>query len=235
MYFIYADEHDCDQEKYSAAIALIFPASGISEFRYNLISRLREVFQRSETDASPFPALHASSLPDSLEDSKKIDLFSAVIEEASKVCIGTYRVGYHWNDSHIAGIFGNKEIDAARLASFTTLQHELTQLSFNPNVIVQEYDESRHRTSASWLNRTENLEQLIQLQSLGHEFENHLSGNIGYYYAPKRDYQLYAVDFVAYYLKLLQREQTSNFQNRLIAAASNIDLPIVRNVIVPLR
>jgi hypothetical protein len=234
VYFIYADEHDCDQEKYSAAIALVFPVSKISGFRFNLISRIREIFQRSETDASPFPVLHASSLPDLLEDSKKVELFAAVIEEASKVCIGIYRVGYHWNDSHL-GIFGKKEIEAARLASFTTLQHELTQLPLNPNVIVQEYDESRHRRSEPWLNRTENLEQLTQLQLLGQKFESHLSGNIGYYYASKQDYQMYAVDFVAYYLKLLQRERTSNFQGRLIAAASKTDMLIVRNEIVPMR
>ncbi|MCE0507384.1 hypothetical protein LR948_18680 [Roseivivax sp. GX 12232] len=235
MNFIYVDEHDCHQEKYSAAVALVFPASIISEFRNNLISRMHKIFQRSETYAAPFPVLHASSLPETLEDFQKIELFSAVIEEASKACIGIYRVGYHWNDSHTLGIFGQAGIGAARLASFTTLQIEFSQLPFNPKVVVQEYDASHHAAFDPWLNRTENLEQLTQLQLLGHDFENHLSQNIGYYYAPKRDYQLYAVDFVAYHLKLQQRKQISDFQARLIAAAPKIDRLMIRNEIIPRR
>lgn len=235
MYCIYADEQDCDKEKYSAAIALIFPASIVSEFRFNLISRMRKIFEKGEADATPFPVLHASSLPVSLEEPKKIELFSAVIEEASKVCVGIYRVGYHWNDNQIAGIFAPTKIENARICSFTTLQQEMSQATLRPNLIIQEYDATRHKASDPWLNRTENLEQLTQLQLLGHDFHNHLSENIGYYYAPKRDYQMYATDFVAYYLKLLQREQTSDFQRSLIEAAPNIDRLICRNEIVPLR
>ena len=108
-----------------------------------------------------------------------------MIEEALKVCSGLYRVGYYWDDTQIAGLFGQNGQSAARISAFTTLRHELSQGPFRPNMMVQEYDGSRLIEFDKALNVTNHLEQLTQLQLLDNCIDNFLADCIGYYYAPQ--------------------------------------------------
>ena len=71
MYLAYCDEQDCHQEMYSAAVACLFDSAEILDYRKDLVSLLRRVFRRDETNWSPFRELHASALPNILTDDGK--------------------------------------------------------------------------------------------------------------------------------------------------------------------
>ncbi len=236
MYLAYCDEQDDHLHRYSAAVACVFRDQDAVDYRKDLIIGLRRIFRRSETDARPFPVLHASELPQELNDKDRISLFCLVLDCTSQYCRAVYRVGYHWSDSHVSGLFSAKGgQQQARIASYSTLQHELSQLDFKPLVFVQEYDKSTHERFSEALNRVENIEQLEQLAFLNGRCANHLSDVLGYHYAPKRDHLLYAVDFVAYLLKIRDEGKPSEFKRKLIASSADFGSLILRDQIVECR
>jgi|GEM_PF-3905904 hypothetical protein len=237
-HFIYCDEQDDDRLRFSAAIACIFNEADIPKYREAIIHGLRDVFDRKAT-AMPLPELHACNLPRDLTDLKKITLFSMIISAVSECASGIYRMGYSWDDDHQKNfevISGAKNKKAEiRAAAYSTMQHELSQLSVDRLVFVQELDIQNLASQKDFMNRTTNLEQLTQLKLLGHTFDNHLSRSIGYYFCPKRDYMAYGVDFVAYLLKLQAKRERTLFQDQIVEACPNLEPLILRNEILPPR
>lgn len=170
MFLAFCDEQDDSVRKYSAAVACVIEDRKVDAYRVQLISDMRRIFERDANTATPFPVLHAAELPEKLGDEAKAELFGAVIKSVKQHFQFVYRIGYGWEDPDTKGIFGLASQRQARAAAYTTMQHELPQLNFRPMAFVQEYDESSHEGFSDILNRTANIEQLVQLNLLGGEF-----------------------------------------------------------------
>ena len=96
-------------------------------------------------------------------------------------------------------------------------------------------DAQSHAKYLPFLSFKNNQEQMIQLELLGHDFHNHLDNVVGYYFAPKDDHLMYAVDFVAYYLRLRSKNCITAFQRDMLSSSPDLSPLILRDQIIMAR
>jgi len=124
---------------------------------------------------------------------------------------------------------------SARLAAYTHLKHEISQLNLSSLCFLQEMDAQNHTRYLPFLSFRESQEQTIQLELLGYDFCNHLNNVVGYYFAPKDDHLIYAVDFVAYYLRLRSKGCVTSFQRDMLSSSPDLSPLIMRDQIIMAR
>ncbi len=98
MNYIYIDEHENEKDgrRYTSATASAYNDENIFAFRAEIIVRVRDsLFPNDNENTVTFlPVLHACNLPRDLEDDKKIELFSIVLDVAANHSVRFFRVGY---------------------------------------------------------------------------------------------------------------------------------------------
>jgi hypothetical protein len=220
MKLVYMDECDDEERKNSSVTACIFDDSKAADYRAYVVGRMRAVFRRSENDCTPYPILHASALPQELDDNHKIELFGIFADALLKFGDGVVRVGYAWqhpvfNKPWILTRYTAK-LQARQIALLDVQQH-VWRKSPKPLIFLYEQGFSNFDFIDGAYNMAVSHDIRTQIDELeGAETVPDLSGVVGSYYSRKHDHFMYAADFASYWLHLSEKTQPSEFQRHLI-------------------
>jgi hypothetical protein len=216
LHIVYVDEQDDERQRYSSYTACAFNTDKMHDYKISLFKGLREIFERADDDARPFPILHANALPAELDDRNKANLCKLFCELISKNCSLVYRVDYSWDHAKVArGLlpsFESRQLNA-RLLSLATLQHDVWQKLDGLVLFVYELDIQNVRRFEQFYNYSQHAETSWQLELLTGEAAYSIPSRvIGSLYCNKKDHFIYAADFASYQLYLLGKPSLSAFQ-----------------------
>ncbi|MDM7932797.1 hypothetical protein [Tabrizicola sp.] len=226
MKLVYLDETESTDLKRSSVAACIFRPDRALEYRKNLLFRLRDVFERNSNDATPFPVLHATKLPEDLSREKRLKLFLAVYSSIGDFAESIGRAGYSWNrqiftkHKWISARFDPKI--QARGAALRTVVLRTWHGSEEEILYFLEQGFSGSEYIELCYDLNVSLQAHTQLDILSPdqiEEEPLISGHkriAGTYFSRKGDLIQSASDFVAYGFHLSDKTERTSFQEEIL-------------------
>jgi hypothetical protein len=227
--FVFIDEHYGEDPvgKFTAVIALLLDERPMELFRSFIVEGLHRLLPEWNGIPSNLESLHASDLPRGLTDEQKASLFDLVNEATSYHSGKIFRLGYY-NDSIGQTLFDEKVAPNNLPLAYSAqrLHYILLRYLSQPFVSIFEHNRTAFDAIDRYFNDTDLHLEKSQVSGSTNAMKWLLEYNgdsLGTFYAPKRNIHLWAVDFIAWQLKIRHEKRSSEFKNSCIRKFDRID------------
>lgn len=188
----------------------------MEHFRSSIVEGLHRLLPDWNGMPSSLDSLHASDLPRSLTDEQKASLFDLVNEAIRHHSAKIFRLGYY-NDSIHQTLIDEKVAKSSLPLAYAVqrLHYILLRYLSQPFVSVYELNRASFNAIDRYFNDTDLHLEKSQVSGSTNAMQWLLDYNgdsLGTFYAPKRNIHIWAVDFVAWQLKIRHEKRSSDFK-----------------------
>lgn len=218
-HFVFIDEHYGKDAigQFTAVIALLLDEHPMEHFRSFIVEGLHRLLPDWDGIPSSLDSLHASDLPTNLTDEQKATLFDLVNEATVHHSAKIFRLGYYNDSIHQTLIDERIAKNNLPLAySAQRLHYILLRYLSQPFVSVFEHNRTAFDAVDRYFNDTDLHLEKSQVSASTNAMKWLLEYNgdsLGTFYAPKRNIHLWAVDFIAWQLKIRHEKRSSDFKD----------------------